>query len=50
VYGLLADDSPLIREAAATLAAKMLRAEADAKIMVGCRWKVRPALDDCLHD
>ncbi|KAF5839476.1 hypothetical protein DUNSADRAFT_650 [Dunaliella salina] len=28
VYGLLADESPFIREAAATLAAKMLRAEA----------------------
>lgn len=31
MYGLLADESPVIRGAAAALAAKTLRAEADAR-------------------
>jgi len=43
LYGLLADESPFIREAAAVLAAKMLQAEAEE------RAKVRAGVSKAMH-
>lgn len=48
IYSLLADTSPTIREAAAILAAKMLRAEADSrgKVMMICFGAAFPWCED----